>query len=703
MFDYSNSEIQKIDSELEPVLAWSKTRTAETEQLALDAGRLFSCTADRLTEYQGAGFFKRCWYRFSGKHGEILHANESDLISMQKHAWRYLELLNKRDLLLAHSIITVKNNLIALTIKEEKTRDEITRLANKIYERFTCFEDKVKQIETIAEITRWVATIDAHEYEKLPPNFRLLKLARDFYSLKPEEWDIKDIKCFQQAIINAGLPWKDEVTLSSFIEGIIEEIEELTFPQYRETLCIDYAVQKGYTPEKFVLDNISASSYSSLCVVSDRYKDTLREIKGWKGDLHMPEKEAIKKIIYPHIKHMGFDLTVSLPIKDLAVELLHCMRLTKYLSEVPKPDYEVDSSGAKIVVDMSMSQEEGISKFETQFDAPETKYDQDIPQKSPEKLYILATKYQTGKGKTQDLNKALILYHKAAKQGHIEAQYKLGNMYYEIKEIDKHYKKAFEWYSNAAEQGHSDAKYKLGCMYHNGLGVKKSYQKTVDWYNKAMEQGNFDAMYRIGSMRVHGEWFTKDIKKACEEYFMKAAEGGHPDAQLLVAYYYFTGIGVAQDFNKAEGYLLKCAAGKKKTKNEIIKTFVTWIADHLSDNSYFYRGDNIPEGKKCNALSTFLKPFNDAAEHVLLYYDATFFGGGKDGFAIGTESVAWHNYGENNTVEGPFSWEGFNHGKVKGDYIIFKGRHKIGLISSNEGTKIKVMQLLRLLHKISLA
>ena len=44
-------------------------------------------------------------------------------------------------------------------------------------------------------------------------------------------------------------------------------------------------------------------------------------------------------------------------------------------------------------------------------------------------------------------------YEKAAKQGHAEAQFKLGDMY----SVEKNYKKAVEWYEKAAKQGHAEA------------------------------------------------------------------------------------------------------------------------------------------------------------------------------------------------------------------------------------------------------
>ncbi len=152
MFNFTTNELAKINDILDPKLAWAKTRTVETQQLALDATRMLSCTEGRLQEYYDKGFFKRCWYTLSGKTGSLDRANQNDLIYMQKISWRYLNLLQERDLMLAHSLITVRNNLLTLAIQEEETRKDITQMANRIYDRFTCIEQRVDNLEVASQI-----------------------------------------------------------------------------------------------------------------------------------------------------------------------------------------------------------------------------------------------------------------------------------------------------------------------------------------------------------------------------------------------------------------------------------------------------------------------------------------------------------------------------------------------------------------------
>jgi hypothetical protein len=177
MFDISHSERSDIDTGLEAMLGLAKHRSAEAEQLALDAARLLSCTDSRLQDYLDQGFFKRGWYVLSGKTRALESATTADLIDMQKYAWRYINLLQERDLMLAHSMIAVKNNLMTLAIDQDDVKREVTRLAGRVYDRFMVLEERVGDLEVSQRIHGWILTIDTSDhYEAYPERLsRLLK------------------------------------------------------------------------------------------------------------------------------------------------------------------------------------------------------------------------------------------------------------------------------------------------------------------------------------------------------------------------------------------------------------------------------------------------------------------------------------------------------------------------------------------------
>ena len=98
---------------------------------------------------------------------------------------------------------------------------------------------------------------------------------------------------------------------------------------------------------------------------------------------------------------------------------------------------------------------------------------------------------------------------KEAQQGDAEAQFYLGNMYYNgegVPFVDgsggegvtQDYAEAAKWYRKAAEQGHPWAQTYLGWMYDTGKGVTQDYAEAVKWYRKAAEQGNAMAQHFLG-------------------------------------------------------------------------------------------------------------------------------------------------------------------------------------------------------------
>ncbi len=70
-------------------------------------------------------------------------------------------------------------------------------------------------------------------------------------------------------------------------------------------------------------------------------------------------------------------------------------------------------------------------------------------------------------------------YRKAAEQGHAEAQFKLGAMYFSGDGVPQDDAGAVKWYRMAAEQGHAEAQADLAYMYENGLGHPLSWAPTT--------------------------------------------------------------------------------------------------------------------------------------------------------------------------------------------------------------------------------
>ena len=90
---------------------------------------------------------------------------------------------------------------------------------------------------------------------------------------------------------------------------------------------------------------------------------------------------------------------------------------------------------------------------------------------------------------------------KAAQQGNIEAQYNIGNMYFNGMGIEKNYEEAFSWMEKAALQGHTPAMTGLGICYYYGYGVKRSKDTGRSWVNKAAIMGDEYAKETLQRMK----------------------------------------------------------------------------------------------------------------------------------------------------------------------------------------------------------
>lgn len=91
------------------------------------------------------------------------------------------------------------------------------------------------------------------------------------------------------------------------------------------------------------------------------------------------------------------------------------------------------------------------------------------------------------------------------------------------------------WYARAAEQGHVGAQDRLGNMYFHGQGVEQDYIQAAFWFRKAAEQGDADAQYSLGRMYLLGIYgLRRDIAKA-NFWLKKASEQGLPSASIQLA------------------------------------------------------------------------------------------------------------------------------------------------------------------------
>jgi len=104
----------------------------------------------------------------------------------------------------------------------------------------------------------------------------------------------------------------------------------------------------------------------------------------------------------------------------------------------------------------------------------------------------------------------------------------------------------------------SNTQFNIGKMYEKGKGVSQSYDKAMEWYLKAADQGHPDALFDIGKMYSNGEGVPQSHEEAMD-WYQKAANQGHSGAQYNIGFMYSNGEGVAQSNEKAMAWYLKAA------------------------------------------------------------------------------------------------------------------------------------------------
>lgn len=140
--------------------------------------------------------------------------------------------------------------------------------------------------------------------------------------------------------------------------------------------------------------------------------------------------------------------------------------------------------------------------------------------------YYIGLNTLLGIGLEKDINKGLEVINESAEKGEIEAQLKLGELYYIGETVSQDKKLAREWFNKVLEQkekgnfaidlaeyyteinhpsltfyfylinakeGNPVSQYNIGLMYKDGIGTIKNLSEAKSWFEKAYENGDNDA------------------------------------------------------------------------------------------------------------------------------------------------------------------------------------------------------------------
>ena len=105
-----------------------------------------------------------------------------------------------------------------------------------------------------------------------------------------------------------------------------------------------------------------------------------------------------------------------------------------------------------------------------------------------------------------------------AASGEVEAQYQLGEHFRNRAAIDIDLEQAFAWYERAARQDHLDAQYRVGVLQLHGTGAHKNPAAAIEWLSKAAEQNHNKAQTRLAWCYQTGTGVEANIDRRGSEY-----------------------------------------------------------------------------------------------------------------------------------------------------------------------------------------
>ena len=149
-----------------------------------------------------------------------------------------------------------------------------------------------------------------------------------------------------------------------------------------------------------------------------------------------------------------------------------------------------------------------------------------------------------------DTQGAFNFYHRAAEQGHAEAQCSLARYYMVGAGVSQNETLAVMWYTRAAEKGCAEAQSALGHYLSTTDDVIAQFD-GFDLMLAAAKQGYDQDYFTLGLCYLRGLVVHKDATKAIA-WFKKDVEAGNPIAALKIAEIYKSGDGVPPDEAKAK-------------------------------------------------------------------------------------------------------------------------------------------------------
>ena len=146
--------------------------------------------------------------------------------------------------------------------------------------------------------------------------------------------------------------------------------------------------------------------------------------------------------------------------------------------------------------------------------------------------------------------RALVWYRYAARLGHAEALYCLGDAYRRGYGIPPCPERATQLFRMAADHGSNRGRFAYAVCCERGIGTEVDPISAARRYEQAAEAGYAPAQNNLGGCYEYGIGVPQNMLTAVE-WYTAAANAGLPEGQCRLGICYETGRGVAKDVDKA--------------------------------------------------------------------------------------------------------------------------------------------------------
>ena len=201
-----------------------------------------------------------------------------------------------------------------------------------------------------------------------------------------------------------------------------------------------------------------------------------------------------------------------------------------------------------------------------------------------------------GNDSSENAKLAFKYFKNSAKQGNDKAELYVAKMYRDGIGVEKNVKKAFLLFKQIADQGNAVAQLNTGLAFFSGKGVEKNYKEAFKYLKQSANQGNSEAQMKLGEMYWLGG------EKNCEEaikYFKQSADQNNAEAQLKLGCIYYLGYIGKQHFEKAFDYFKKSADnGNSNSQYFIGHMYCNGEVFNKDNDESVSKGINYKEAKK---------------------------------------------------------------------------------------------------------